>query len=72
VTNVGKTLLKGHALRHEGHAWYDADGQYVGDYGRRVYSGNLRAKCSCGAVSEPNISTKAARQWHREHKDSLR
>ena len=72
MTQVGKTLLKGHALRHEGRPWYDAEGGYVTDYGRRVYAGDLRAKCSCGALSEPNVSQTAARRWHREHKDSLR
>lgn len=64
MSQVGKTLLRGHALRNEGRRRYDASGLYDwhGDY----------AMCECGLLSQPGITQTAAKRWHREHKDSLR
>lgn len=59
------SLLKGHGLKHEGRRRYNPDGTWD------PFAAGA-AKCACGAQSEPGISTKAAQQWHREHKDSLR
>ena len=69
MNNVGKTVLKGHGLRNEGIVQYDQNGQWV------FYpqgSTSLHAKCRCGALSPAGVSQNAAKQWHREHKDSLR
>ena len=68
MSQVGKTLLRGHTLRYEGAVCFDARGKRPMDYEVT----NLHAKCSCGELSPPNISQSAAKRWHREHKDSLR
>lgn len=60
------TMLAGHGLEYEGSRRYEADGITWDP------SGWGSARCRCGALSEPGISTEAAQQWHREHKDSLR
>ncbi len=58
-------LLKGHALRNEGHAmdhddWHGINGPDV-------------ARCSCGATSEVLHSTYARQRWHRsQHKPEVR
>lgn len=70
MSNIGKTLLRGHALRDEGRVHYGADGLYVG--GWPPPGATLHAACSCGLLSPPGISQTAAKRWHREHKDSLR
>lgn len=66
MSRVGKTILPGHGLEYEGRRRYEADGI---TWSR---DGSGAARCRCGALSEPGITTKAAQQWHREHKDSLR
>lgn len=68
MSQVGKTLLKGHTLRDEGGVWYDQTGKVRAHW----IKGDRHAKCSCGELSPPNISQSAAKRWHREHKDSLR
>ncbi len=69
MSDVGKTLLKGHTLRDEGGVWYGSHGKLMPTWRRDV---DRHAKCSCGALSPANISQNAAKKWHREHKDSLR
>lgn len=64
MSNVGKTLLRGHGLRCEGRAYWDAAGRFS-FYGEH-------AMCQCGQLSPRGISQNAAKRWHREHKDSLR
>jgi hypothetical protein len=63
VSNVGKTLVKGHTLRFEGMALYDDDGS--GIYG---WSRTGRGECSCGERSPVLESNAARKRWHREHK----
>lgn len=64
MSNVGKTRLAGHGLQYEGRRRYNADGRYDwhGDY----------VKCECGLLSEPGITSTAARRWHDVHKDEIR
>lgn len=64
MSNIGKTLLRGHALQYEGGLRWDSRGIYspYGEY----------AMCQCGELSPRGISRNAAKRWHREHKDSLR
>jgi hypothetical protein len=69
VSNVGKTLLKGHGLRWEGAVVHDSDG-YVAS--SRFSTDQLHAKCACGALSPAGISRYGARKWHREHKQEIR
>ena len=69
MSNVGKTILKGHGLWHEGAVQWDQDGRWVTYPWRGT---PLHAKCRCGALSPVGISKNAAKQWHRGHKDSLR
>jgi len=69
-TMKGKTLLKGHALVHEGHpsAYYPERGHW-----RSPREGERRvAHCECGAAAPEGLSIKASQRWHRQHKDSLR
>lgn len=63
----GKTLLKGHTLVAEGMS-FNADGSMKGYGWDRVG----HAKCRCGVLSPELPSVTARKQWHREHKDSLR
>jgi hypothetical protein len=66
MSQVGKTLLRGHGLEGEGNRRFERDGI------TESRDGSGSGRCSCGALSEPGISTKAIKRWHREHKDSLR
>jgi len=68
VSNVGKTLLKGHTLRAEGAVVFDSRGLSTWWNGRD----NRYAKCSCEQLSPANISQNAAKKWYREHKDAIR
>ena len=70
MSNVGKTLLPGHGLRYEGRVIYNDKGVMAPEWPPRTET--LHAKCACGALSPAGISKTAAKQWHREHKDSLR
>lgn len=65
MSRVGQTLLSGHVLRGEGNP-YDAAGRPSSDWRHG------RAKCSCGALSDPLPSSRQRQQWHREHKDAIR
>lgn len=67
MSQIGKTLLRGHALEGEGAYRYERDGITPTGYRDRG-----SARCSCGELSDPDISIGAAKRWHREHKDSLR
>ncbi len=64
MSNIGKTLLAGHALQDEGKAHYTDEGLFRWDGGR--------AMCECGALAPKGVGVRAAQRWHREHKDSLR
>lgn len=61
------TQIPGHGLLGEGAA-FDDNGQRL-----HAHTGNRgRAKCSCGALSEPLPSGYARRIWHRDvHKPSV-
>lgn len=56
--------LKGHGLWFEG-APHDDHGKRIG---WRGVSGEGRARCSCGALSEPLPSASQRKAWHRTHK----
>ena len=64
MSNVGKTLLRGHALHYEGRSFWDSRGMFSlsGEY----------AMCECGQLAPRCISQAAVKRWHREHKDLLR
>ena len=64
MSNVGKTLLRGHALRDEGRPHYTAEGVF------RWKGGH--AKCECGLIFPAGLTQAAVQRFHREHKDSLR
>jgi hypothetical protein len=68
VSNIGKTLLRGHALLDEGRPWFTAEGLFRW----RLSDGTGRAQCECGELSDPGITQATAKRWHRVHKDSLR
>ena len=60
--------VKGHWLMNEG-APHDDDGvRMKATLGRWSTSGEGRAKCSCGELSEVLPSGSRRQQWHREHK----
>ena len=62
--------LSGHELQYEG-APYDAKGRPVNTlYGGSA--GDGRAKCSCRALSPVLSSANKRKQWHREHKETMR
>lgn len=56
------TRVSGHTLIAEGWA-HDDNGEPA--HGR---SGEGRAKCSCGDLSDPLPSASARKMWHRDHK----
>ena len=61
--------VSGHALLNEGAA-FDDDGkrkEFGRFYGLNT-SGEGRAKCSCGELSEVLPSATKRRAWHRQHK----
>ena len=62
--------LSGHELYSEG-APFDALGRPV-----NVWQGGTggigRGKCSCGEMSDVLNSGNKRKQWHREHKDTIR
>lgn len=62
----GKTLVRGHTLRHEGAA-FKPNG-YLSIYDQT----HGHAKCSCGALSESLPSRNARKRWHRAHKEEVR
>jgi hypothetical protein len=64
MSNLGKTLLRGHALQYEGRPRFESSGVFS-------FRGE-HAMCECGQLAPGGISQKAAQRWHREHKDSLR
>lgn len=66
MSRVGQTMLPGHGLEYEGRRRYERDGITWDP------SGQGSARCRCGALSEPGITTNAAKQWHAAHKDALR
>jgi hypothetical protein len=65
MSEIGKTLLRGHALRDEGHLRYTDEGIFRWQA--------EHAKCECGALSPVTVTNQyQAKRWHREHKDSFR
>lgn len=70
MSDRGKTLLRGHALRDEGITRYSKTGQLLTYW--RWKTDEAHAMCECGALSPANISQAAAKRWHRAHKDTLR
>ena len=66
--------LRGHALRSEGQPYKII---VATDLGRPIaerehYSNLGRALCSCGALSDRLSTDGRRKQWHRDHKASLR
>lgn len=67
---VNTRPIKGHRLMHEG-APHDENGERLNPLGARwgpSASGEGRAKCECGAMSEVLPSRNKRAQWHRDHK----
>ena len=62
MTMKGKTLLRGHALRHEG--------RVIGTIA--MHNGVGIAYCSCGSHSPVMESTSARKRWHKQHKTEER
>lgn len=68
--------ITGHALKHEG-APHDTDGNRITDSNGRfghysTTSGDGRALCECGALSEELPSRNKRAAWHRQHKTEIR
>ena len=66
MSNVGKTMLRGHALRNEGLSIYDANGK------QDWWGEGSHGLCECGQLFGPGLSQTAVKRAHRVHKDSLR
>jgi hypothetical protein len=62
---AGSNRLAGHTLPCEGRV--QLGGHIIGDG-----SGEGRACCSCGRESPLLPSTRARKQWHRDHKNDVR
>lgn len=73
MSRVGQTALRGHGLQAEG-APHDEDGDRIHGSGSRFLgsSGEGRAKCACGELSEVLASAAERRRWHNAHKDEVR
>lgn len=70
MSDVGKTLVAGHGLRHEGAPHLVAGCCAApGNHGvRNTYDREGHGRCACGDFSE-HLSDRAARKrWHRKHK----
>jgi hypothetical protein len=65
MSNVGKTMVKGHGLQWEGGVVFDADGNLAAG---RLPQSQRYAKCRCGALSDVGLSQYRAKKWHRQHK----
>lgn len=64
------TRLSGHELLSEG-APYDGKKRRISSYYGGV-SGEGRALCSCGALSDFLSSANKRKAWHRAHKEEIR
>lgn len=76
MTNRPKNThpITGHALQAQG-APHDENGEHIEDNTRYSYnsaSGDGRAKCQCGAMSDVLPSRNARARWHRDHKTEAR
>lgn len=81
-SNIGQTLLKGHALRSEGAAFYRPactkldcfeHRKHCSSTGpQRMEAGGGHALCECGEQSEHLNSKGQRKRWHAEHKDAVR
>lgn len=60
-------LVPGHTLAFEG-APHTDEGHRDGRWGA---AGSGRAKCSCGDLSDVLSTTRARKQWHRDHKTDV-
>lgn len=69
-SHVGKTVLRGHGLRHEGTQRYSSSGEPLSYW--RWATNEACGKCSCGELSPAGVSKAAVQRWHREHKDNIR
>jgi hypothetical protein len=70
VSNVGKTVLKGHGLQSEGKPYYSKDGYY-----RSAWLSDMDRQyglCACGETFGPGWSQSAIKRAHRTHKDQIR
>lgn len=73
MSNVGKTLVRGHGLLKEGHGYVQRGCEVPA-----CVSGNAKnwneghASCACGAYSPHLFSTYARKAWHRQHKAEIR
>ena len=64
----GSNQVHGHTLRSEG-APHREDRSRIGWNGT---AGKGRGLCSCGALSDVLPSASQRKQWHREHKQTIR
>jgi len=64
--SVGR-IVPGHGLRSEG-ALHDINGRRVNPTGT---SGDGRARCQCGVLSEWLTSAARRKAWNREHKQNV-
>lgn len=82
-SNLGQTLLKGHALRREGAAFSKPDCTLVDCFQHRkrnieddkpslMNAGGGHALCECGEQSDHLNSKNQRKRWHAEHKDEVR
>lgn len=79
MSNIGKTLVSGHTLRHEGAPVYMPNcnrcqsGIIHSPSQKFPYGGRSgHGLCSCGAYSAHEESHAARKRWHRGHKDLIR
>lgn len=64
-------IVTGHGLLNEG-APHDENGNRIWSHGFiGGTSGQGRAKCSCGEMSDVLPSGQKRKAWHREHKASI-
>ena len=82
-SNVGQTLLKGHALRREGaafsrprctlHECFEHRKHHPDDdQPQHMQAGAGHALCECGEQSEHLNSKGQRKRWHTAHKDEIR
>jgi hypothetical protein len=70
VSNVGKTVLKGHGLQDEGKPYYNRRGKFTSMHREDAYY--LYGLCACGETFGPGWTQSKIKQAHRDHKDALR
>jgi hypothetical protein len=70
MSNRGKTLLRGHALREEGRP-FTAHGTALFSGDTRFKPGEGHGLCECGAVSPILASDRQRKAWHAQHKQAV-